>query len=308
MLIQNPPVQITEKLWMFGTSEYPLYLLKGQGEGTLFEGGTGPMGPVLRDQLEQQAISTHFIKQVVIPHAHPDHVMAVPAFRKMFPKISVLASKAAADTLSNEKAMSFFCKIDAAITESLLKEGTITESHRPEPLAELRIDVDRIIGEGDVVTVDGSSYSVLETPGHGECSLSFHEVDEGILLVSDALPYCMPKHDGWWPCYFGDYAEYLNSMRRLKDLGAEILCPGHTAVVRGAGEVAAYFDKAISVTEELHLRIIDQTKAGKSVREIAEQLGSEIYEKTSLLPLDFYQKNCGLLVKQSLKHEGMSED
>ncbi len=39
---------------------------------------------------------------------------------------------------------------------------------------------------------------------------------------------------------------------------------------------------------------------------IAEGLGAEIHEKKPLLPLDFFQKNCGLLVKLSLQHEGIA--
>jgi hypothetical protein len=76
-------------------------------------------------------------------------------------------------------------------------------------------------------------------------------------------------------------------------------------VVRGAGEVAAFFDRSIADTEAYHRRIVDEGKAGRTVREIAEQLGTEVYAKTKLLPLDFFQKNCGLMVKLSLTLEGI---
>jgi hypothetical protein len=59
------------------------------------------------------------------------------------------------------------------------------------------------------------------------------------------------------------------------------------------------------VTKAYHARIVDAAKAGQTVREIAATLGAEVYEKTPLMPLDFFQKNCALLVKQSLKHEGI---
>ena len=62
---------------------------------------------------------------------------------------------------------------------------------------------------------------------------------------------------------------------------------------------------AITATETYHRRILDQRDSGQSVRQIAEQLGAEVYEKTQLLPLDFFQKNCGILVKQSFRHAGV---
>ena len=115
MLIQDAPVAITENLWMLGTAEYPLYLFQGERESAIFEGGTGSMGPLLGEQMEQLGIGKESVKQLVITHAHPDHVMAVPLCREMFPGITVLASQIAAKTLSSERAISFFRQVDDAL-------------------------------------------------------------------------------------------------------------------------------------------------------------------------------------------------
>ena len=308
MLIRNPPVEIVDGLWMLGTSEYPLYLLTGGDDGIVFEGGTGAMGPLLAEQIEQLAVAPESVKQIVVTHAHPDHVMAVPMFRRMFPGAQVLASGAAARTLASEKAVAFFCQVDEALTGSLLKAGRITEAHRPQPLDDKQIAVDRPLKEGDVIEGARAHFDVLETPGHSECSLSFREPKRGILIASDATGYYLPDSGFWWPNYFSAYAAYVDSMRRLASLGAEVLCLSHNAVIRGAEDVASYFSGAILATEEYHQRIVDEARAGRGVREIAGQLGSEVYEKTQLLPVEFFQKNCALLVKLSLKHEGIETD
>lgn len=309
MLVKGAPVEVTGNLSVLGTSEYPLFLFKGESEGAIFEGGTGAMGPLVLEQMEKLGIGADFVKQVVITHAHPDHVMAVPALREAFAGATVLASEAAAKALGSEKAISFFCKIDGALTESLTKAGLITGEHRPAPFAERKIAVDRIIKEGDTVTVGAEgSFAVLATPGHSDCSLSFHEAARGILIISDATGYYMPEHGYRWPNYFTGYEAYVKSMESLAELGAEVLCLSHNAVVKGVGDVAVYFRDAISATKNYHSRIVDEAKAGRSVREIAGELGSEVYEKTQLLPLDFFQKNCSLLVKQSLRHEGIGGD
>jgi len=243
---------------------------------------------------------------VVVTHAHPDHVMAVPLFREKFPEVTVLASEAGAETLLIEKALSSFGKIDAAFTASLTEAGVIGEEHHPKPLAKNRITVDRVLRDGDTVAVDaGVSFTVLETPGHSECSLSFHDPVERVLIISDATGYYMPEEDFLWPNYFVDYGTYISSIERLTALGAEILCLSHNAVLKGAADVKAYFEMAMAATKDYHARIVSEAKAGKAVRRIAEQLGSEVYGKTQLLPLEFFQKNCGVMVKLSLKHEGM---
>ncbi len=236
-------------------------------------------------------------------------MLAVPLFREMFPGMPVLASEEAAAVLSAEKAIAFFRQVDEALTGSLLKADLITDEDRPRPLAEDRIAVDRIIKEGDAIAVgDDVAFTVLETPGHSDGSLSFHEAGGGVLIISDATGYYMPGDDTWWPNYFSGYAAYLDSMTRLAGLGAEVLCLGHNGVITGAEDVRAYFDGAIAATEAYHRRIVDEAKAGKSVRQIAEELGGMVHEKTQLLPLEFFQKNCGLLVKQSLRHEGLEPE
>jgi len=308
MLIKDPPVQVTDNLWMLGTNQYPLYLVKGSSEGAIFEGGTGAMGPLVHQQMKELGIGDDFVKQLAVTHAHPDHVMAVPLFRKLFEGLVVLASREAADTLSVEKAIAFFCQLDDALTNSLLKSGLISDEHRPEPLADKQIAVDRLIAEGDTIRVDGLSFDVLQTGGHSNCSLSFHEPAGRLLIISDVTGYYMPELDCWWPCYFTAYGQYLDSIRRLAALEAEILCLSHNGVVKGAGEVESYFNDALAATQQYHERIVDEARAGRSVRQIAEQLGTEVHQKAPLLSVDFFQKNCGLLVKQSLKHEGISLD
>jgi len=236
MLIKDPPVQITENLWMFGTNQYPLFLFKGH---TIFEGGIGAMGRLMSEQMERLGVPRDSVKQVVIPHGHPDHAMAVPSLREIFPDITVLASEIAAATLSAEKAISFFRDVDAQLNRSLMKAGLITEAHCPPPLTEKQIPVDTILKEGDTLSIDGSEFHVLHTPGHSDCSLSFHEPTEGILFISDASGYYMPEFDCWWVNYFTGYESYIKSMRRLAALEAEILCLGHLGAIRGAEDVGA---------------------------------------------------------------------
>ena len=301
MLIKDPPVEVAEGVRMLGTNEYPVFLVTDGDEGAIFEGGVGAAGPLVAEQLAGLDIAAETVKQIIVTHAHPDHVMAVPAFREMFPKATVCASKAAAGTLVVEKAVRFFKKIDGMLTEALIKAGSIKDKHRPEPLTEKQIAVDKILADGDTVTIGRRKFNVLATPGHSDCSLSFYESATRVLIISDATGYYIPDFGYFWPNYFTGYGAYLESIRRLATLDVEILCLSHNAVVRGAEAVRAYFEGATAATEAYHERIVKETAAGKAPDEISRQLGIEVHEKTQLLGVEFFQKNCELLVKQSLK-------
>ncbi len=287
---------------MLGTKEYPIYLVRNRDEGTIFEGGVGAVGPVVAEQITELGIPAEIVKQIVVTHAHPDHVMAVPAFRSLFAGAMVCASEMAAKTLSVEKAVGFFSKIDSMLTEALIKAGSVTEQHRPQPLSENRIGVDRTLAEGDRVTVGDLTFTCLATPGHSDDSLSFHEPDRGILIIADATGYYIPESKYFWPNYFSDYGAYLESIRRLAALDADILCLGHNAVIKGGAEIKAYLDDAVTATEAWHTRILQATEDQSNGGMIAADLGSEVYEQTQLLNLNFFQKNCEQLTKQSVKY------
>ncbi|MHC4253068.1 MAG: MBL fold metallo-hydrolase [Planctomycetota bacterium] len=308
-LLKDPPVEVSTGLFMLGTNEYPLFLARGAAGHAIFEGGTGTSGPLAIEQMRSLGIDGGSVKQLVITHAHPDHVMAVAALKEAFPGMVVLGSEAAAKTLSSEKAMAFFGKIDGALTGSLIDAGLVAEKHRPAASADAAIAVDRVIKQGDAVAVGAdATFTVIETPGHSDCSLSFHDEANDVLIISDATGYYMPEHEYWWPNYFTGYEAYVKSMESLAALGARALCLSHNGVVTGEGDVAAYFGGAIDATGAYHSRIVEKAKAGKSGRDIAGELGAEVHEKTQLLPLEFFQKNCSLLVKQSLRHEGIAAE
>ena len=126
MLIKDPPLEIADGLLMLGTNEYPVYLVRSRDEGAIFEGGVGAVGPVVAEQIAELGIAADVVKQIIITHAHPDHVMAVPAFRAMFAGATVCASETAAGTLLVEKAIGLFTKIDGMLTEALIPMATIS--------------------------------------------------------------------------------------------------------------------------------------------------------------------------------------
>jgi 2-aminobenzoylacetyl-CoA thioesterase len=308
MLIQQPPADLGDHVWMLGTAAYPVYLVRARNEAAIIEGGINALGPLLAEQLRTLDAGSDYVRQAVITHAHPDHVMAIPALREMFPGLTVVASAPAAASLASEKAVAFFRKIDLALTETLSKDGKLAVAPPPPPLAENRIAVDRIVREGETIAIGDRNWTVLETPGHSDCSLSLHEPAAGLLVISDASGYYMPATNTFWPNYFTGYAVYMRSMERLASLDANLLCLSHNAAVRGKDEIRAYFAAAIAATRQYHERIVAEANAGRPMRQLAEELGSEIYRQTPTLPIDFFQKNCGLLVKQSLKHEGIAAE
>lgn len=298
MIVNNPPAELVGRVWMLGTGAYPIYLIRGHEHGLLVEGGISALGPVLRRQLAAMAVKEGYVTEAVITHAHPDHVMAVPTLRELFPGLVVSSSAAAAEVLNSEKALAFFKQIDQSLTEALSKRGEASDAADAPPDCSL-IHVDRVLHDGDTIAVDDMQWSVLATPGHSACSISLFEPQARVLIISDASGYYLPEHRYWWPNYFTDFGQYAASLERLAALGADVLCLSHNAAVVGTAEVADYFAGALAATRDYHRRIVTELAAGAPPRQLAEQLGAEVHARTNILPVEFFQKNCSLLVKLS---------
>ena len=95
---------------------------------------------------------------------------------------------------------------------------------------------DEGLGEGDVVAAAGLEVRVLATPGHSSDSLCFALPDA--VLTGDTVlgrGTTVVAHPD------GVLADYLESLRRLRELGDLAVLPGHGPELPSAGEAASYY-------------------------------------------------------------------
>jgi glyoxylase-like metal-dependent hydrolase (beta-lactamase superfamily II) len=95
---------------------------------------------------------------------------------------------------------------------------------------------DEGLGEGDVVVGGGLEIRVLATPGHSSDSLSFQLPDA--VLTGDTIlgrGTTVVAHPD------GVLADYLESLRRLQEMGDRTVLPGHGPELQSAGDAAAMY-------------------------------------------------------------------
>lgn len=94
------------------------------------------------------------------------------------------------------------------------------------------------LDEGDVVAAAGVEVRVWATPGHSSDSLAFLLAPDGAVLTGDTIlgrGTTVVAHPD------GDLRAYLASLRRLRELGAATVLPGHGPELAAAGEAASYY-------------------------------------------------------------------
>lgn len=202
--------------YVVGTSRRPLLLDTGQGK---------PEYLPLLDRALREHRQTSELQEIVLTHAHPDHV--------------------------------------GGCAEVLAAFGPRRIVKRPWPGMDDAMDAtlaDRAlpIDEGSVIATEGATLRAIHTPGHAEDHLCFWLEEERAIFTGDVVlgagTTVIPEHGG-------DLADYMASLRRLLDLGPSVLYPAHGPVIRDAcGKIRDY----LAHRELRERQIVEQLNAGES--------------------------------------------
>lgn len=102
---------------------------------------------------------------LILTHAHGDHIAGIREVLAAFPGLPLLIHEAEREWLA-----------DPALNLSLAIGMPVTA---PAP--------DRLLREGDMLTLAGSEWKVLHTPGHSPGGITLYNAADGVALVGDAL-------------------------------------------------------------------------------------------------------------------------
>ena len=130
------------------------------------------------------------------------------------------------------------------------------------------------LGDGDVVEAAGVELHVLHTPGHTSDSLSFVLRTGGepdAVLTGDTVlgrGTTVVAHPD------GVLADYLTSLRRLRELGAATVLPGHGPELASAGEAA---ERYLAHREQRLAQVRAAVEAGaSSARAVVEVVYADV--------------------------------
>jgi glyoxylase-like metal-dependent hydrolase (beta-lactamase superfamily II) len=157
---------------------------------------------------------------------------------------------------------------------------TIVKMARP-------VSSDRLVKEGDVVEAGGRRLRVIECPGHTQGLITFFDDSDGTYLANDhVLRHITPNPDvySYEPAHLrSGLPDYVASLRKIRDLPATIVLPGHGHELTDLGgridEVLLHHDQRADL-------VVDIVRARpRSIYEIAGEVWPKLRPRDAHLAI-----------------------
>ncbi len=231
---------------------------------------------------------------ILLTHSHYDHASGAPYCRERWPELKVYAAA---------YAKKVFEKPGAIKTIDEMNENAALVFRQPDyrkSSAELSVDVP--LSEGDKFSVGSMEFTVIETPGHTRDCLSFFCEKESLVIASETLGYPLLP-DMVVPTYLVSYAQSLESVEKIRRLGAEKMLVSHMGLV-GRDFIAEYLEKSEIWMKKTRDMIVDGYKRGLDEAGLQALLKEKFYqgEILTVQPEKAFDLNAYYTVKM-LVHE-----
>lgn len=156
---------------------------------------------------------------VFLSHSHYDHMGALPYIKSEFPNAVVCGSEHCKNILLRPNA------------RKLIKElGTVARDlYAPESREEIpanNLDVDKILKDGDVISLGDETIRAIETKGHTDCSMSYLLEPAGILFTSESTGILIADVNVHTPI-LKSFADSFVSLEKCRNCGARRICLSH---------------------------------------------------------------------------------
>lgn len=168
----------------------------------------GPFTPLLLDNIAKTGTDLADIKYVLMTHGHFDHVAGAAALKPLLPNAEFVMTQEG---------------WDEAVESSAASQGG--------PRAWDMIAPERVVADGDIITLGDNAFTVLETPGHTWGTASYvYDVKDGAQSHRAITIGGLGLNAIEGPPQVAAFIESLDRMRELaeaQDMGIEVHLTTH---------------------------------------------------------------------------------
>ena len=226
------PFQITDPSGQKIPRFVYVFLIYGE-EICLIDSGVAGSEKIILDYLKRTGKSPKEIKRLILTHAHPDHIGAAAAIKRISG-----------------------CTVAAhAAEKAWIEDVDLQAKERPVPgfrtLVGGSVPIDCILQDGEMLHLeDGLALRVLHTPGHSPGSLSLWLAEDGALFTADAVPIA-----GDMPIY-QDIQASVRSIEKLSGIPEIKLLLAAWDEPRQGSEAYRIMDEGLQYLQRIHSSVL----------------------------------------------------
>ena len=214
-------MKITDEIFQVGgsgltsTEDAAIYLIEFGGHVALVDAGCGRVQERLFKNIKDCGVGLDQIEYLLITHCHFDHTGGIREIKERT-----------------------HCKVVAhALEAPFLEQGddrVTAAKWYGSSLEPIEIDI-KLRHSEEEIDLGGRGIRAIHTPGHSPGSVVYMTRSEGLKVL-----FGQDVHGPLDPSLLSDRKEYMNSLKLLLSLEADVLCEGHFGVFRGKEEVANF--------------------------------------------------------------------
>ena len=229
-------MELLKDIYIVGSGEFGIsdsydchvYLIDGGDDAILIDCGVGRSPMYIVENIKKH-VPFERVSRSLITHVHADHCGGAPFFQSQGVKMWVPEREAF--SLENEK-------------DELLEEFAMAKRANayPEDCSYTFFEPDKLINDGDVITVGSYQLYAIGVTGHTEGLLCYllDTCTHKVLFCSD---YVFANGlIGLLNCSGSHLAGYRKDVGKLVNLGVDVLLPGHRMPILSGGQ--SHIDKA----------------------------------------------------------------
>lgn len=218
------PLQIADHTWQIGTQELTALLVQTADGAVLLDGGMPQMADHLLANMKARGVAPQDLRWILLSHAHTDHAGPVAELKR----------RTAARLVAN------------AESAALLARGGSNDLHFGDGITYPPASADRIVMDGETVSLGGITFTAHFMPGHtpGSTAWTWTDTRDGKpvrIAYADSLSapgYRLQGNDRY-PRLIDDYRRSFATVRALP---CDLLLTPHPGASRwdyAAGSKAA---------------------------------------------------------------------
>ncbi len=180
--------------------------------------------------IEKEGFDLEQIQHVLLTHGHLDHFGACNKLKMFNESIKFYAHQLDAN------------KIEERPTDQYIEQYYSDYEFEPVKLAR------KIKKDNEILKFGNYEFKCIHIPGHTPGSLAYLlEIGKKKILFGGDVPGTALKSHG------SNFKEYMKSMNKLLALDIDILCEGHSEIIKPADKVKRNIKGYIKLNENLHI-------------------------------------------------------